>query len=103
LLRHCAIRQEPFATDNHINRLINALTCKSLGLAITYVISKGFFENGILMPPGPGSTRPFYLIFSFTWTMVFSTMAMSVISAIIASFLAGLKVAKMPIAKALRS
>ncbi|MBS0650439.1 MAG: ABC transporter permease [Verrucomicrobia bacterium] len=74
-----------------------------LGLAFTYVISKGFFENGILMPPGPGSTRAFYLIFSFTWTMAFSTMAMSVVSAIIASFLAGLKVAKMPIAKALRS
>jgi putative ABC transport system permease protein len=74
-----------------------------LGLAFTYVISKGFFENGILMPPGPGSTRAFYLIFSFTWTMAISTMAMSVISAIIASFLAGLKVAKMPIAKALRS
>ncbi len=75
----------------------------ALGLAITYIISKGFFENGILMPPGPGSTRPFYLVFSFTWTMVFSAMVMSIISAIIASFLAGLKVAKLPIAKALRS
>ncbi|MBS0653456.1 MAG: ABC transporter permease [Verrucomicrobia bacterium] len=75
----------------------------AIGLGITYVVSKGFFENGILMPPGPGSTRAFYLIFSFTWTMALSTMAMSVISAIIASFLAGIKVAKMPIAKALRS
>ncbi len=75
----------------------------ALGLAITYVISKGLFENEILMPPGPGSTRPFFLIFSFTWAMVFSTMAMSLISAILASLLAGFKIAKMPIAKALRS
>lgn len=75
----------------------------ALGLGITYMVSKGFFENGILMPPGPGSTRPFYLIFSFTWEMTFSTMGMSIISAIIASFLAGIKIARMPIAKALRS
>ena len=75
----------------------------ALGLAFTFLISKGYFENGILMPPGPGSTRPFYLIFSFTWGMVCWTMSMSIISAIIASFLAGIKVARMPIAKALRS
>ncbi len=74
-----------------------------IGLALTYIVSKGFFENGILMPPGPGSTRQFYITFLFTWWMVLSTIGMSIISAIIASVLAGFKVAKMPIAKALRS
>ncbi len=74
-----------------------------LGVGLTDVIAKGFLHKQILMPPGPGSTKEFFLTFYFTAGMAVKTMALSAISAIVASFLAGLKVAKMPIAKALRS
>ena len=74
-----------------------------LGLGFTYLIAMGVFDQGILMPPGPGSTRQFFISFHFTWQMVTYTFALSLLSALLAAFLAGLKVAKMPIAKALRS
>ena len=60
-------------------------------------------NNGILMPPGPGLTRPFYISFEFEWQMVYTSLALSVIAALVASLLAGIRVAKMPIAKALRA
>ncbi len=73
------------------------------GLALTYFVATVIFEQGILMPPGPGSTRQFYISFQFTVPMAAYTLALSIISAIIASYLAGLKVTRMPIAQALRS
>ena len=74
-----------------------------IGLGLTDVVAKGFLHKKVLMPPGPGSTRQFFLTFYFTAGMAAKTVALSVISALAASFLAGVKVAKMPIAKALRS
>jgi putative ABC transport system permease protein len=75
----------------------------SLGLILTYILVKGFIDQGILMPPGPGFTREFYISFSFNLRMALITLMLSTASAIIASILAGMRVAKMPIAKALRS
>lgn len=74
-----------------------------IGLGLTMLIAEGFLHQKILMPPGPGSTRQFFLSFSFTTMMAVKTIALSTISAVAASFLAGIKVAKMPIAKALRN
>lgn len=74
-----------------------------LGVGLIYLLAKGIFDEGILMPPGPGSTRQFYMSFEFTPQMLISTFVLSIFSSMVASFLAGLKVAKMPIAKALRS
>lgn len=74
-----------------------------LGIAGTYIILKAFLDNGILMPPGPGLTRPFYISFQFEWRMVYGTLGLSMAAAVVASILAGMRVAKMPIAKALRS
>lgn len=73
------------------------------GLALSALVAKGFLHHHILMPPGPGSTLPSLISFSFTWLMAIQTLALSLLSAIAASFLAGIKVARMPIAKALRS
>lgn len=73
-----------------------------IGLGITYLLTKGIFSQGILMPPGPGSTRQFLISFEFTVPMLLSTFFLSQIAAITASLLAGIKVVKMPIAKALR-
>ncbi len=79
--------------------LIGAL----IGIALTAFVAKAFLHQQVLMPPGPGSTRQFFLSFYFTTDMAVKTLALSVISALAASFLAGIKVARMPIAKALRS
>lgn len=74
-----------------------------LGIGLTYIIAKGFLHNGILMPPGPGSTKQFFIKFQFDGMMVVSTVTLSIISAIAASVLAGIKVVRIPIAKALRA
>lgn len=74
-----------------------------LGIGIAFIVMKAFLENGLLMPPGPGLTRPFYISFHFEWHMVSSTLCLNAGAAIVASILAGMRVAKMPIAKALRA
>jgi putative ABC transport system permease protein len=74
-----------------------------IGLLLTYIITKGFLHQGILMPPGPGSSRQFFISFYFTSGMLLQTFALSLISSLSASLLAGIKVAKMQITKALRS
>jgi putative ABC transport system permease protein len=74
-----------------------------LGIAVTYAVLKLFLDNGIQMPPGPGLTRPFFVSFQFEWKMVYTTFGLSTAASVIASMLAGLRVAKMPIAQALRS
>ena len=73
-----------------------------LGIGLAY-IALSLINNKILMPPGPGLTRPFYVSFQFEWEMVYTTLALTLAAAIIASLLAGIRVARMPIAKALRS
>ena len=74
-----------------------------LGMAMAYSILMLFVDKGLLMPPGPGQTRQFLVTFSFEWPMVIFTLIISSAAAVIASFLAGIRVAKMSIAKSLRS
>jgi putative ABC transport system permease protein len=74
-----------------------------IGMAGVYCVLMLFVNKGLLMPPGPGQTRQFLVTFAFEWSMVFYSLIVSCISAMIASFLAGIKVTKMPIANALRS
>jgi putative ABC transport system permease protein len=74
-----------------------------LGVGFAFLVLKLFLDNQLEMPPGPGLTRPFFISFLFEWDMVYTTLALSVLAAVIASLAAGLRVAKMPIAQALRS
>lgn len=74
-----------------------------LGMAGAYTLLMLFVDNGLVMPPGPGQTREFLVTFSFEWPMVLLTLILSSIAAVIASFMAGIKVARMSIAKSLRS
>lgn len=74
-----------------------------IGVAVTAAVAKGLLHKQVLMPPGPGSTRQFFLTFYFTSDTAIKTIALSVLSALAASFLAGIKVARLPIAKALRA
>lgn len=74
-----------------------------LGIAIAYAGAKGLLHKKVLIPPGPGFTSQSFLSFYFTGKMIITTFALNGISSIIASLLAGMKVVRMPIAKALRS
>lgn len=74
-----------------------------IGMAGVYCVLMLFVNKGLLMPPGPGQTRQFLVTFSFEWTMVAYSLCVSSIAAMIASFFAGIKVTRMPIAKALRA
>ncbi len=80
-----------------------AILGSCIGIAISAFALKVFVDKGLLMPPGPGMTRQFLVTFHFEWGMVFYTMALSCIAAMIASFLAGFRVARMSISKSLRS
>lgn len=75
----------------------------ALGLAFSYAVLMLFIDNQLLMPPGPGQTRQFLVTFTFTWWIAAKTIAYNTVTAIFASFLAGIKIARMPIAKALSS
>jgi len=80
-----------------------ALFGSLFGIAVAYAVLMGFIDQGLLMPPGPGQTRQFLVTFSFTWPLVLETVLYNALAALVASFLAGIKIARMPIAKALRS
>lgn len=74
-----------------------------VGILSTYVVCMFCLHQGLLMPPGPGQTRQFLVSFSFEWWMALYTLFVSCGAALTASFLAGIRVARMPIAQALRA
>ena len=76
-------------------------TC--IGVGLSYSILTLFVDQGLMMPPGPGMTRQFAVTFKFEWSMVLFALMLSCIASIIASFLAGIRVAKMSISKCLSS
>ena len=80
-----------------------ALLGSCLGMALSALLLTLFVDKGLLMPPGPGMTRQFLVVFHFAWPMVGTTLLLNSAAALIASFLAGIRVARMPIAKSLRS
>lgn len=80
-----------------------AIFGSALGIGLSYFVLTTFIHKGLLMPPGPGLTRQFLVTFSFEWPMVFATLSMSAVAALVASTFAGLRVARMPITSALRA
>ncbi len=73
------------------------------GIFLSFALLKLFVHQGFAMPPGPGMTKQFLVTFAFKPSMIVTTVALSSLAALIASLLAGLRVAKMTIAKSLRS
>lgn len=74
-----------------------------LGLLTAYIVAKSILYQGILMPPGPGQTKQFLITFLFTKSMAIQALVLSTSASLSASFLAGLKVCRLTIAKQLRS
>lgn len=83
--------------------ILLALFGSLLGVAGAYVLLKLLVYKGFAMPPGPGMTKQFLVTFAFKPTMIVTTATLSALAAAVASFFAGLRVAKMTIAKSLRS
>lgn len=80
-----------------------AILGSAIGMAGSAFFLTLFVDKGLAMPPGPGMTRQFLVTFHFAWGTVGATLLLSTVAAFVASFLAGIRIARMPIAKSLRS
>ena len=73
-----------------------------MGLILVATANVSVLANGIPMPPSPGITRSFNVFVELTSSGAFWAFILVAITATLGTVLAGLKVARMPIAKALR-
>jgi putative ABC transport system permease protein len=73
------------------------------GLAISLLINFTILRNGILMPPAPGLTRQYHVFIELQFETAVLTFLMGVATALLATVVAGFRVARMPIGDALRS
>jgi len=74
-----------------------------IGVLVATVLVNGFLREGIVMPPGPGLTKEFVAMITLQWNMAYTTILMSIVAAFGATLLAGFRVAKLPVAEALRA
>lgn len=74
-----------------------------IGISCATLIVNGFLSDGIIMPPGPGLTKEFRAMITLQWNMAYTTLAMSIVAAFGATVFAGFRVAKLPVAEALRA
>jgi len=75
----------------------------ALGTVAGFLISGGVFSRGIFMPPAPGLTRRFWVRFEIQPIHVLVSCGLAVGCALLATALAGARLARMDIGKALRS
>jgi len=75
----------------------------AFGIAAAVVFDAVFLGEGILMPPAPGITRQFRVLIEFQPYMALFAFLLGVLTAVGATLLAGSRVARMPIAEALRA
>lgn len=74
-----------------------------VGIALSILITETILRHGILMPPAPGLTRQFHVMIEPRAGMALYTFIMGVATALVATVIAGIRVARMPIGDALRS
>lgn len=74
-----------------------------LGVGLAWFLNFAFMRGGILMPPAPGITRVFRVLIELQPDMALKTFLMGALTASLGTVIAGSKVARMPIADALRS
>ena len=73
-----------------------------VGCLLTLGLNWTVLSEGILMPPAPGITRQFHVLIELQPDMAIETGLMGIGATLIGTFVAGWKVARMPIAEALR-
>jgi putative ABC transport system permease protein len=74
-----------------------------LGLALGLAVVHGVIPHGIVMPAAPGITRQFAVRIELQPSMALATFAMGTCAALVATVLAALRVARLPIGEALRA
>ncbi len=79
--------------------LLGAIT----GVIFAIIVDRVFLTNGILMPPAPGITRQYNVKLDIEGFMIMTTLGLSIVTALIATFIIGLKVSRIPIGEALRA
>ncbi len=71
------------------------------GTLVAVAVASAVFAGGVMMPPGPGSTRQFAVQFAFHIPMLLQTIALSLVACLGASFLAARKVVSSSISESL--
>lgn len=70
-----------------------------IGLFIVHVVIPG----GVPMPPAPGNTRQFNVLIELEWDKAIKTFVMGTSCALVGTFFAGWKTARMPMGESLRA
>lgn len=83
--------------------LILGLIGSVLGVALSILLNITILHDGILMPPAPGLTRQFHVQIELQTLTAMKTIVMGVVTALFATVIAGVRVAKLPIGEALRT
>jgi len=74
-----------------------------LGILLVLMLDATFLADGILMPPAPGITRQFLVMIELTPLMAAKTAVLGIITALLGTLVAGMRVTRMGIAEALRA
>jgi putative ABC transport system permease protein len=75
----------------------------AIGIFFALLMNLTVLREGILMPPAPGLTRQFHVQIEFLPGMALWAFALNSLTTVIGTWLAAWRVARMPIADALRS
>jgi putative ABC transport system permease protein len=87
----------------NLEGLVVGLLGASIGILFALVLNFTLLRDGILMPPAPGLTRQFHVLIEFLPAQALWAFALNSLTTVIGTGLAAWKVARMPIADALRS
>jgi putative ABC transport system permease protein len=74
-----------------------------LGAALVVFLVHGALRNGFTMPPTPGLTRPSHMVLAIQPAKLLETCVAPLVVTLLAAVMAGMRVARMPIAEALRA
>ncbi|MEO5666839.1 MAG: FtsX-like permease family protein [Bdellovibrionota bacterium] len=74
-----------------------------VGILFVLALIHTVLAKGFLMPPSPGITRQFHVIIEVSALMALKTFLMGTVSCFVGALLAAIRIARMPIADALRS
>ncbi len=86
-----------------LEALLLGLAGTLLGASLVTLVVHGIFRNGFTMPPTPGLTRESHMVLEIGAAKLAETCVAPIFVAVAAALLAGLRVARMPIAEALRA
>lgn len=73
------------------------------GVLTAYAFNATFLANGVVMPPAPGLTRQYAVKIELQPLMALVAIVLGITAALVSTLAAGSKVARTPIAEALRT